>query len=132
MVKTEIDIQIRFADVDRLGHVNNVNVQHYFDLGKSDYYEKVLELHHVDGRGTGVITAATETSYLAQIRPDDKIFVETWAEKAGNKSMVLFQRILSREDGKLCCESRSVMVGFDFCNQVTIPIEEEWRRKMGL
>ena len=33
MKKTETDIQIRFDDIDMLGHVNNVNLQHYFDLG---------------------------------------------------------------------------------------------------
>ena len=34
----ETQIQMRFADIDVLGHVNNVNQQHYFDLGKCDFY----------------------------------------------------------------------------------------------
>ena len=38
----ESDIQIRFADSDSLGHINNVNLQHYFDVGKMEFYEKVL------------------------------------------------------------------------------------------
>ena len=38
----ESDIQIRFADADSLGHINNVNLQHYFDVGKMEFYEKVL------------------------------------------------------------------------------------------
>lgn len=33
----ETQIQMRFADIDVLGHVNNVNQQHYFDLGKSTF-----------------------------------------------------------------------------------------------
>lgn len=33
----ETQIQMRFADIDVLGHVNNVNQQHYFDLGKCDF-----------------------------------------------------------------------------------------------
>ena len=32
---TTTPIQMRFADVDMLGHVNNVNQQHYFDVGKA-------------------------------------------------------------------------------------------------
>ncbi len=35
---------MRFADVDMLGHVNNVNQQHYFDVGKSDFFRSVLDL----------------------------------------------------------------------------------------
>lgn len=33
----ETKIQMRFADVDMLGHVNNVNQQHYFDLAKATF-----------------------------------------------------------------------------------------------
>ena len=38
----ETQIQMRFADIDVLGHVNNVNQQNYFDLGKCDFYKQVL------------------------------------------------------------------------------------------
>lgn len=40
---TTTPIQMRFADVDMLGHVNNVNQQHYFDVGKSDFFAQVLD-----------------------------------------------------------------------------------------
>ena len=43
----ETKIQMRFADVDMLGHVNNVNQQHYFDLGKSDFFRRVLGMKPV-------------------------------------------------------------------------------------
>ena len=36
----ESDIQIRFADADSLGHINNVNLQHYFDVGKMESTKK--------------------------------------------------------------------------------------------
>ncbi len=69
MRHTETDIQIRFADIDILGHVNNVNLQHYFDLGKTAFYREVLEVDVFPGGGGAFpITAATETSYLAQTR----------------------------------------------------------------
>ena len=42
----ETQIQMRFADIDVLGHVNNVNQQHYFDLGKCDFYKQVLVLEN--------------------------------------------------------------------------------------
>ena len=48
----ETKIQMRFADVDMLGHVNNVNQQHYFDLGKSDFFRRVLGMKPVWKSGT--------------------------------------------------------------------------------
>ncbi len=129
MKKTETEIQIRFADLDILGHVNNVNLQHYFDLGKWAFYRDVLGLEPVSGGG-GVfpITAATQTSYFAQTRHTEPIYVETSMPEVGNKSMVLQQRIISRATGEIKAESRSVMVAFDFASQLSIPVPDLWRR----
>ena len=38
----ETPIQKRFSDVDPFQHVNNVSQQMYFDVGKMEFYEKVL------------------------------------------------------------------------------------------
>lgn len=128
-MKTTVDIQIRFADVDMLRHVNNVNLQHYFDTGKNDYFEKVLG-YETGYDSRGIITAATGTSYLGQTRIKDDIYVETWAEKIGNKSITLIQKIIARPGGEVRAESRSVMVAYDFEHQRSIPIPEEWRAKL--
>lgn len=130
-IKTETDIQIRFADVDILGHVNNVNLQHFFDLGKSDYLSTVLGLGLV-WKEEGLITAATNTSYLAQTRPEEKIYVETQVEKIGTKSITVFQRIIARGSGEVKAESRTVLVAFDFKAQESIEIPADWREKTGV
>lgn len=123
---TETDIQIRFADVDILGHVNNVNLQHYFDLGKNAYFNEVIGVE-TDWHKIGTITASTHTSYLAQTRPNERIYVETAIEKIGNKSFTFYQRLISRTNGEVKAESRSIMVAFDFSQQVSIPVPDEWR-----
>lgn len=63
----ETKIQMRFADVDMLGHVNNVNQQHYFDLGKSDFFRRVLGMKPV-WKSEGLIMVSTRTDYRGQIR----------------------------------------------------------------
>ena len=35
-------IQIRFNDIDQLGHATNSVYQQYFDLGKMAYFDHVL------------------------------------------------------------------------------------------
>lgn len=128
---TETDIQIRFADVDILGHVNNVNLQHYFDLGKSGYFKEVMGIGNA-WSGIGTITASTSTLYMAQTRIDEPVYVETRIEKIGNKSFTFFQRLLSRDNGELKAESRSIMVAFDFSVQTSVPVPEEWRIASGI
>ncbi len=124
MVRTEI--QKRFADVDMLGHVNNVNVMHYFDVGKNDFFARVLEIgSHLDG--TGLITASIKVDYLVQTRLHDRNHVETYVEKLGNKSLVLYQRLVNSDTGVVNVEIRAVMVAFDYAEQQSVELPEWWR-----
>lgn len=120
-------VQKRFSDVDSFMHVNNIWQQSYFDMGKTEFYTKVLGITGVFDK-LRIITASTHTDYLGQVRLTDDIVVTTDVSRLGNKSMTLHQCIISGE--KVLTESSSVMVAFDFETQVTVPIPEEWRAKL--
>lgn len=120
-------IQKRFSDVDSFMHVNNIWQQTYFDLGKTEFYSKVLGITGVFD-SLRIITASTHTDYLGQVRLTDDIVVTTDVSRLGNKSMTLHQRILCGE--KCLTESSSVMVAFDFDAQTTVPIPAVWREKL--
>lgn len=124
---TDTPIQQRFTDIDPFLHVNNVAQQMYFDVGKTDYYNKVLGGDVLTG-ARRIVTVSTSTSYMEQVRMNDDVHVTTVCERIGNKSMTLFQRLWA--GGRVCSESRSVMVAFDFEAQQGIPVPDEWRRAM--
>ena len=120
-------VQKRFSDVDSFMHVNNIWQQSYFDMGKTDFYTKVLGITGVFDR-LRIITASTHTDYLGQVRLMDDIVVVTDVSRIGNKSMTLHQRIMSGD--RCLTESSSVMVAFDFETQQTVPMPEEWRNAL--
>ncbi len=120
-------VQKRFSDVDSFMHVNNIWQQSYFDMGKTDFYVKVLGIPGVFDR-MRIITASTHTDYLGQVRLMDDIVVTTDVSRLGNKSMTLHQRIMLGD--KCLTESSSVMVAFDFELQQTVPLSEEWRERL--
>ena len=120
-------VQKRFSDVDSFMHVNNIWQQSYFDMGKTDFYVKVLGIPGVFDR-MRIITASTHTDYLGQVRLMDDIVVTTDVSRLGNKSMTLHQRIMAGD--KCLTESSSVMVAFDFELQQTVPLPEEWRERL--
>ena len=124
--------QKRFSDIDSSCHVNNVSQQMYFDLGKQEFYQKMLPERVLTGKRR-IITAATSTSYLGQIRMQDDIYVTTTVSKIGTKSITLFQRLICRKpDGseEVRTESTSVMVAFDFELQESFPVPNEWRQHL--
>lgn len=123
----ETPIQKRFSDIDPFQHVNNVSQQMYFDVGKMEYYEKILgaEVLLADLR---ILTVSTSTSYTGQVRMHDPVCVTTTCERVGMKSLTLLQRLLV--GGEVRSESRSVMVVFDFARQQSEPVPAEWRERL--
>lgn len=120
-------MQKRFSDVDSFLHVNNIWQQSYFDMGKTDFYVKVLGVAGVFDR-LRIITASTHADYYGQVRLHDDIVVKTDVSRIGTKSMTLHQRIMLGD--KCLTESSSVMVAFDFELQQTVEMPEEWKQKL--
>ena len=120
-------IQKRFSDVDSFMHVNNIWQQTYFDLGKTEFYTRVLGITGVFDK-LRIITASTHTDYIGQVRLTDDIVVTTDVSRLGNKSMTLHQRIMCGEG--CLTESSSVMVAFDFELQQTVPLPDKWREAL--
>ena len=120
-------VQKRFSDVDSFMHVNNIWQQSYFDMGKTEFYTKVLGITGVFDK-LRIITASTHTDYFGQVRLTDDIVVTTDVSRLGNKSMTLHQRIMSGD--RCLTESSSVMVAFDFETQQTVAMPQEWRDRL--
>ncbi|MCX4262415.1 MAG: thioesterase family protein [Alistipes sp.] len=128
MAKTlTIEIQKRFNDIDSFRHVNNVAQQTYFDLGKTDYYRRVMGIDGTFGK-LRVITVSTHTDFRSQVRMTDDVTVSTTVSRLGTKSMTIYQQLLC--GGECRTESTSVMVAFDYENQCSVEIPDEWREKL--
>lgn len=128
MAKTlETSIQKRFSDVDPFQHVNNVSQQMYFDVGKVEYYEKIMD-EDVLLDDLRIITVSTTTSYMGQVRMHDRVRVTTTCERIGDKSLTLYQQLLVGDQVR--SESRSVMVAFDFARQQSVSVPDRWRERL--
>lgn len=125
-MKITTEIQQRFADADTLGHINNIHLQEYFDLGKMELYATLLG-SRIDWRGVNLVLVSIKTDMMRQTRLGDDIIVESWVEKIGTKSMTVRQRLVNRADGEANAECSTVVVCFDFASQRAIPFPDEWR-----
>ena len=103
-------IQIRFNDVDQMGHVNNAVIMEYLDLGKDAFFS---------GRGLSptksdftVMVVHYDVDFRKQIHYHDQIEVTTEVEKIGNKSITVLQRVVNTETGEFCVECRTIMAGY--------------------
>lgn len=120
-------IQQRFADSDILGHINNIHLQEYFDLGKMELYHTLLG-DRIDWRGVNLVLVSIKTDMMRQTRLGDPIVVESRVESLGNKSMRVNQRLINTADGEVNAECHTVVVCFDYATQRAIPFPDEWRK----
>lgn len=119
-------IQIRFNDVDMLGHATNSVYPQYFDLGRMAYFEKVLG-ERMDWRFDGLIMVNITIDFVAQIKLYDSVVVRTKIIRLGNKSLDMVQDLYNETTGKIVAKSKGVMVGYNGTEEVSIPIPIRWR-----
>lgn len=124
--KTTLPIQIRFNDIDALGHINNNIYFSYFDLGKTDYFEKIKR-SLVDWTEGIVVIANINADFLSPIYYKEKIEVDTKVTKLGEKSGVLLQQIRSVKTNEIKCRCQTVFVTYNPDTQSSMVIPDVWR-----
>jgi len=102
--KVKTEIQLRYSDLDVLGHISNSVYNQYFEIGRLDWFD-VLEEQPV------TVVANSNVDYIKEISLKDKVHVVTSCVKKGTKSMTLSQDVYSNDE--LATKSTVVMVGFD-------------------
>lgn len=121
-----LPLQIRFNDIDALGHVNNSIYFTFYDLGKSRYFESVKN-NSIDWRKADVVIANVNADFLSPIYSYEQVAVETCCIEIGNRSFKLLQRIVNSNTGEVKGICRTIMVGFDVELGVSAPISDEWK-----
>ena len=116
-------IQIRFNDIDQMGHVNNTVIMEYFDLGKEAFFSS-KGLPPEKGDFT-VIIVHYEVDFMSQIGFHDTVYVETEIERFGIKSFTVMQRVVASERDVVCATCRTVMSGYRRSTRSSAPIPKE-------
>ena len=113
-------IQLRFNDIDQMGHVNNAVIMEFFDLGKSEYFTH-LGMAPEEGDFT-VMVVHVEVDFLSQILFHDHIQVVTHVDHFGTKSLSVKQQVVNTDTDTVCATCRTVMAGYCRSTHSSAPI----------
>ncbi len=123
--KHRMPLQMRFNDIDMLGHLNNSVYLTFMDLAKARYFEEVLG-GKLEWDKIGVVIVNINCNFCAPTFFDEQIEVETAVVAIGEKSLTIEQRIFSPASGQVKCDCRTIMSGFDMTTNTSAPILPEW------
>lgn len=118
-------IQIRFSDIDLMGHVNNATYLNYFELARLNFLSNEVGMSW-DWKKKGIILRKNEIEYLEPVLLTDVVEVEVRPETIGNTSFGLEYTL--RVGDKIKCKGESVLVCYDFEEKVTTPVYPEFRK----
>lgn len=121
-----LPLQIRFNDIDTLGHVNNSVFFPFFDLGKANYFNTVRG-EIIDWKRADIVVANINCDFIAPVYFNEKIEVRTQVDRVGGKSFRMIQAIVNAETEAVKCLCATIMVGFDVTHGCAAPIADEWK-----
>ena len=121
-----LPLQIRFNDIDTLGHVNNSVYFPFFDLGKANYFNAVRG-EVIDWKKADIVVANINCDFLAPVYFSERIEVRTQVDHVGDKSFRMIQAIVNADTHEVKCLCATIMVGFDIARGCAAPIADEWK-----
>jgi len=124
-------IEVRFADVDAFGHVNNAKYLTYFEQARVHYFDELTGWKY-DWSRHGVILAKADIDFILPVKFRDVIEVGTRCTKIGTKSFELQYEMYrtAGEEISLMSKCTSVMVAFDYSTGSSIVVPQEWTSAM--
>lgn len=125
-----VGIQIRFNDIDPLGHVNNASQISFLDYGKICYFEALNNGEPIDWTNAQFVMVNINVSYMEQIFLRENIEVRTKITEIGNKSIKLLQILINKDNGHVKTVCHGVMCAFDMKTQQSVLVSQEWRDKI--
>ncbi|MFD0941156.1 acyl-CoA thioesterase [Pedobacter boryungensis] len=127
--KYKTTIEMRFADLDMMGHVNNAVYFTYMEIGRTKYWNHAIKW---DWQTTGVIIGQASIDYLAPLFLGDKITMQVRTSRIGTTSFDLEYLISKEINGKeiICSRGKTVCVAFDYNSKKPVAIPDKERNKM--
>ncbi len=121
-----LPLQIRFNDIDMMGHVNNAVLMEFFDYGKMKYFDTVGI--DVEKTNSTLVIVHYEVDFRGQVTLHSNAQVCTKAVHFGEKSIHILQHIVCDGEVKVVC--RTVMSGYNKTTRESEIISEKIKNEL--
>ncbi|MDR1250072.1 MAG: acyl-CoA thioesterase [Treponema sp.] len=116
----------RFGEIDGLGHVNNVVLAEWFELGRNPLFrifDPELRLSHATWP---LIMAHADYDFVGELFFQPEVEITSCISRVGTKSFTVYHE--AWQNGRLCATGSAVIVHYDFINRKSTPIPDDKKR----
>lgn len=123
----EMPVDIRFNDIDLIGHVNNATFLTYFEEARWKFFAELFGKENITK--LNFIIASINIDYENPIFPLDEPVVRMWISDIGRTSFRFNYKIISKDESKLFATGSSVQVFYDYAENKPINVPKEFIEK---
>lgn len=123
-----VPVQVRFRDLDAMGHVNNAVYLTYLEMGRLAYYRELMGLTHP--KDFNFILAHVSIDFRSPVVLGETVYVGLSVTRVGRRSFEFTYELREGASGRLVAEATSVQVMYDYQRQTPIPVPDEFRRRL--
>lgn len=119
------DLDVRFRDIDSMGHVNNAVYATYLEQARVGYFGSVLSLP-LDAVET--VLARVEIDFRRPVELGETVTVTLSVPELGTSSIPMDYEVTV--EGEVAATASSVQVVYDADSGRSRPIPEAWRERI--
>ncbi|HWW37791.1 acyl-CoA thioesterase [Pedobacter sp.] len=129
LFKYKTTLELRFADYDMMGHVNNAVYFTYLEIARAKYWKQAIKW---DWKKTGVVIAQASLDYIHPILLEDKVHIYVRTSRIGKTSFDLEYIIVKTTNNTelICSKGKTICVAFDYQTKAATEIPENEKNKM--
>lgn len=125
-----IPIEVTFRDTDAMGHANNAVYLTWFENGRIALWRSIAGDDRADYADVPFVLGRAEVDFRAPAFVGQKLRLGIRTSRIGNRSFDSEYRLERETDGGLVAEGRTVQVMFDYRRQESMPMPDDFRRRL--
>jgi acyl-CoA thioester hydrolase len=126
--KFSVPIEVRFNELDAMGHVNNAVYLTYFEVARNAFW---LSLRGGNSyRDLNFIVVHTECDYRSPANFGEVLDVFVRIAEMKNSSFVVEYQIIERRSKRIVASGRTVQALYDYDEQRVLPIPDDLRQSV--
>ena len=125
------NIEVRFRDIDSMGHVNNAVYLNYFEQARMKYFNELIGAKW-DWNRDGIVIARQEIDYKLPVFLNDSVGIKTWCSHMGTTSITFNYsvQVLRNNEYVTTTAGKTVVVCFNNQTKSISPVPEVWKEKI--
>jgi acyl-CoA thioester hydrolase len=121
-------MQVRFSDVDGMGHVNNAVYFTYIEAARTEYLYKLTGTERVEK--VDWIVASASLNFREAVAYGDPLDVKVKPTRIGATSFTLVYEIWNGAKKEIVADGETVIVMFDYSRREKKPISPTLRERL--